>query len=1052
MPKIRTQLALTLASFLIVGTSASSTDAAGVPRSLSMRNAPKKGVKRTPPKGVAQTPPEETPPPAPPAETPAETPPPAEPAPAETPAPAPAVETPVEPAPTADEPTEITDVDMGDVVGDAEVIVITGSLIERREVTTPAPVAVIDRQDIATSGLVSVGDILQNLPAQSNAINIQFNNGGDGSTRVNLRGVGSARTLTLLNGRRVVPGGTGADASVDLNSIPLAVIERVEVLKDGASAIYGSDAVGGVVNIITRDDFEGQEATAYTGTTQRGDGFVYDLSFVTGASTKKSNIVFSAGYTHQGEILAGERDFSKVDRDVEWHDDPDLGGDGDGTALEVYDLGSSAVPYGRLTDDGVPGNATYDAEVLGNCPSGVCTLDPATRAWRDFDFDDTSLDGDPSDFYNYQPENYLATPNKRYNVFSSGNYKFTDNVRGFFEGFYTHRASEQLLAPEPLFLDQQGLAISADNFYNPYGKDIGLYRRRFVEVGNRRFNQSVDTFRVVTGVDGSLPDDLPVLKNWKWEFSYNYGRTNAQSEARGSLIASRLAEAIGPSFVGDDGLPHCGTVDAPGSDDCVPIDLLGGPRDPNDPEVARAIGYMTFTGLNTGFNEQRTFAGTVRGPLFNTPWGGFAVLALGADYREEAGAFTPDPLVATGDTTGNAIEPTEGDFNVVEGFTEFSFVPVTGKPGVEWLELTGAVRAFDYSTFGSDFTWKTGALFRTSGGVGLRGTYSTAFRAPSIADLYSGTFDDFPPASDPCDTSTEAFGAKPASVQEQCTTELGADAPTFTNTTSQIRTQVGGNTELEAETAKTYTFGALWEAPMVPGLAITFDYFHLNIDNAIQQQGIDVILSNCYTDPAHQGCEAVHRLPNGILEFVDDRITNIGGAETNGLDFAIGYTRRAAGGNARVGLEGTYLLNYKETDAAGRTRQGRGVYDLGVFPRWKGNLILVYGQKEWNVGMNWRYVHSFRECENNACNDRDMSKENDMYVLASRKVPSNVTGDLFGAYAVKSAGGTTTISAGINNVLDEDPPPIYVGFYADSDASTYDFMGRYYYIRLSQLF
>src|SRR5262249_41893767 len=149
-------------------------------------------------------------------------------------------------------------------------------------------------------------------PAQSNAINVQFNNGGDGSTRVNLRGLGAQRTLVLLNGRRVVPGGIGADSSVDLNAIPLALIERVEGLKDGASAIYGSDAIGGVVNIITRQSFSGTEANAYTGTSQHGDAFTYDLSVVSGSTTKKGSIMFGAGYSSQGKVMAGDRDFSKV--------------------------------------------------------------------------------------------------------------------------------------------------------------------------------------------------------------------------------------------------------------------------------------------------------------------------------------------------------------------------------------------------------------------------------------------------------------------------------------------------------------------------------------------------------------------------------------------------------------------------------------------------------------------------------------------------------------------------------------------------------------------
>ena len=214
---------------------------------------------------------------------------------------------------------------MADQTAQEEVIVVTGSLIDRRELTSPAPVTVLDKADLEGAGVSTVGDILQNLPAQSNAINAQVNNGGDGSTRVDIRGLGANRTLVLINGRRVVPGGTGADSSVDLNAIPLAVIERVEVLKDGASAVYGSDAIGGVVNVITREDFEGTEVALYTGSSTRGDGFTYDMSFVTGHSSKKGNVIFSAGWQRQSPVFAGDRSYSEFDRDYDFTEpDPSM--------------------------------------------------------------------------------------------------------------------------------------------------------------------------------------------------------------------------------------------------------------------------------------------------------------------------------------------------------------------------------------------------------------------------------------------------------------------------------------------------------------------------------------------------------------------------------------------------------------------------------------------------------------------------------------------------------------------------------------------------------
>src|SRR5256885_14920207 len=216
--------------------------------------------------------------------------------PAQTPAPSGATEeTPAEPRKKAEEE-----------------IVVTGSRVRRKDLTTPAPVTVISREQMITSGRVSLGDFLQTLPEQGNAINTGVNNGGDGSTRVSLRGIGDARTLALVNGRRMVPGGLGADPSVDLTSIPTAAIERIEVLKDGASAIYGSDAIAGVVNIITRRRWSGTELSAYSGVAGAGDGFAYDLAATSGTAGDNGSLLFSAGFFDQRKIMAGAPAFSQV--------------------------------------------------------------------------------------------------------------------------------------------------------------------------------------------------------------------------------------------------------------------------------------------------------------------------------------------------------------------------------------------------------------------------------------------------------------------------------------------------------------------------------------------------------------------------------------------------------------------------------------------------------------------------------------------------------------------------------------------------------------------
>ncbi|MEZ4363501.1 MAG: TonB-dependent receptor [Kofleriaceae bacterium] len=947
----------------------------------------------------------------------------------ETPAPAPAPQlTDEELAALAEAEAEASD----------EVIVVTGSAIERRELTTAAPVSVVDKADLEASGLSTVGDILQNLPAQSNGINAQANNGGDGSTRINLRGLGSARTLTLVNGRRVVPGGTGADSSVDINAIPLAVIERVEVLKDGASAIYGSDAIGGVVNIITRTDLNGSEATIYTGSTTRGDGFGYDLSLVSGTTSKKGNILFSAGYQSQEPVFAGDRSFSDHDKEFDYE------------LKESSNSGSVSAPYGfidayRIDTDG-DGMPEDDGVNLCGLEDDGTPIQYCRRGGPN-EFIPFSF---PDDFYNYQPENYLLTPSERYNVFSTGAYKLTNNVRAFFEGSYINRKSDQRLAPEPFSANRA--PISAASVYNPTGYTLQGYNRRLIEFGPRRSLENVDTFRMVAGFDGSVPESIPGIADWKWELSYNFGRTQATTENRGNLINSRVANALGPSYFDANGVARCGTPEAT-IRGCVPLNLLAGAD--AKAVTQEMIDYTTYTGISSGYNRQQTVLASMHGRLAKTPWGGDIALAVGADYREEGGGFTPDPLTATGDTTGNASAPTDGSYSVKEGYAELSAVPVVGMGAVKWLEVNVAARAFDYDTFGSGATWKVGGLFRTVAGLGFRGTYSTAFRAPSVAALYGGLSDSFPGVKDPCDTTPPGRPAgSPPVVLDPIAARRCAEQGVPTNAafrTSQQRAIVGGNPNLSEETANVLTAGVVFEPPMVKGLALTIDYFNVDIQKAIQALGAGVILSNCYSRDLDQFCDKIHRnAAQGYrIDFIDNAIDNVGGNATSGIDFSISYDHTYSFGRLRHSFEGTYLNSY-DIDNTIQTFSAKGNYDFGVFPDLKTNFTTSWAKDGLSAGLNIRFISGYDECKDLDCNGL---AEEDAATRAenTRKVPSNITTDIFAGYQIKSPAGVTSLSVGMNNVLDQDPPLIYDGFYADSDPD-YDFLGRFVYARLSQQF
>lgn len=906
-----------------------------------------------------------------------------------------------------------------------QVVVVTGTRIPRIEVGSPAPMTTLNREQIVTSGKASIGEVIQSLPEQTGAINIQSNNGGDGSTRVNLRGFGTNRTLVLVNGRRMVPGGTGADSSVDLNSIPAAAIERVEVLKDGASAIYGSDAISGVVNIITRTDYDATEVTGYTGISQHGDGRVYDVSFTTGKHFANGHILFSGGYYSTTAVWARNRDFSRYDYGVAGYD---------WASGQKYTGGSSAIPNGRFRVPKAMGNAAWES-LKQQYPDATQFTIGSDGQWRPFNSSGVTDAG--GDFYNYQPENYLVTPQTRLNLFSVGSFKISNRVEAYYEAMYTHRESSQKLAPEPLFTDQEGITVSKDNVYNPWGVDFATVRRRLVEFNNRSFAQDLDTFRLVAGLKGKFTD------NWTWDVSVNYGRTQGVATKAGLLQRSKLANAIGPSFFDADGVARCGTPDAP-IDGCVPINLFGG-AGTISPAARDAL---TYNGTARGYNQQIMVAAQTAGILRKigtaTVPAGFAA---GYEYRQMAGSSIQDPLTAQGDTTGNKSADTSGSYGVHEAYGELD-LPLLKRIGKfagegTMLELTGAARYVNYSTFGSNVSAKIGGRFSPIKDATFRGTYSTAFRAPSVAELYLGVADSFPNAQDPCSNRTQGTPVDAACDADGVPDDLQDDR-------SQLLARIGGNAKLQPETATAFTVGMVLSPRWVKDLDFTLDYYNIEVKNAIQSVTTDVILASCYpteggVKPAY--CDRIHRGADGQIRSIDDPLSNVGGDRVSGLDFQLDYTPQTPVGALGFLINVNYLGLFDRTLADGRVLHAKGTYDLStVLPNWKGLVGLSYGKGNWGATANIRWYGSFRECEDNACQRTDPTAP----PARTRDVESYALTNVNVSYKMEHPGGSlTNFTAGVNNVFDRAPAYIVNGFSAASDTTAYDYMGRYVFFRMS---
>ncbi len=940
----------------------------------------------------------------------------------------------------------------------AQEIVVTGTRIRRKDPTTPAPVSVISRDQIAASGKVSIGDFLQGLPEQGNAINTGVNAGGDGSTRVNLRGIGTSRTLVLVNGRRWMPGGAGADGSVDLNSIPSAAVERIEVLKGGASGVYGSDAIAGVVNIITRRSGEKTDVSLFTGTSGHGDGTTFDLNLTSGTGNDRGNLLFSAGYYDQRKVMAGDRAFSKF----AWYYDATAG---------RYSQGSGTIPAGRTLSfgQGGAGNALWNTLQATGAGSYIWEANPAnatacgtsvsgqTSCFRPYLGAGLPEAGDVTggDGYNTAAESYLVTPQQRIQLFSTGDLKLGSVARAFFEASYVNRQSGQELAPEPLVSVGEGVVTSAANIYNPFDKNVYV-NRRLTEFGNRQTRQHINTFRVLGGVDGTASDSLGPLAGWFWDVNLSWGRTAATSQKTGSLYLPALSAALGPSMLVN-GTPTC--VSTPGDAStaipgCVPLNLFGGPGSITPDQVAG----LTFTGTSRGYNQLWSVQANTSGELFRLMSDRPVGIAVGYEYRDLSGAFINDSITTAGLTTGATGHDTRGSYDVNELYGELSIPLVRGIPFAENLEATVAARWFDYSTFGGDTTYKLGARWRPVSDVTVRGTYSTAFRAPTIQESYGAQVQNFPVLRDPC----RGPAAGGPALSPACLA-AGVPAAGSGDVSTHFHAIVGGNPDVGPETAIVYTVGVVLEPRWVRNLSVSVDYHSMEIDGTIGSYGESVLLTGCYSGTNPEHCSHVVRNPTThFIDTIYNLNANVGKLATAGLDFAVRYALPTpSAGRFAFALDATWLREIDLTLADGTVVKGKNTFDLntlnslggagGSFPAWKANVGLTWGLGGLGAGISTRFLGSFHECGDST---GDFSGSGLCYVDSTyqRKVESYHTEDAFVSYTLGSSVGKTNVMVGVQNLSNAPPALIYNGLASSTDQYNYDQMGRFFYVRLAQTY
>mgnify|MGYP001378621837 CR=1 FL=1 len=875
-----------------------------------------------------------------------------------------------------------------------EPFTVTGTRLARAPLDGAFPLTVLDRRTLLETGVSNLGELLQELPFITGSplnSNVGARDAGGGFARgaatLELRGLGAERTLILLNGRRIVPGGGGASGIVDVGMIPLAAIERVEIFKAGASVEYGADAVAGVINLITRRHFDGLEVQAKGSVTSRGDGDG-QFSAVYGRAAGGGDWLAGVQYLTQEDVGKSERRFSSRLLTVAGPDNTIVA---DGSSAPPN--GNFRTSLGRLTlIDGQDGTSPDDFR-------------PFTAADR----------------FNFNAFEDLRQDAERFTAFVEGHYSFGAALNVFSEALFQRRDSDTQLAPLPLFTSRENLAVAATQVFNSFGEEIADARRRLVEAGPRSFIQNDETWRVVLGADGRVG-------GWWWDAAVNHARHTLDQVQTGDALDERLALALGPSFFDAAGTARCGTPGAVIAD-CVPLDLFGGAGSVT-PEMLASI----VTDLKDhGFNEQTVFGVNLKRDLIALPAGPLAA-AFGYEYRDEDGADVPDAQTVRGNTSGAARAITRGGFDSNEWYLELGVPLAAGQPGIEALDLDLGARLVDFSNFGSEAVFEAGLRYRPGGGFIVRAAYSEAFRAPNVGELFGGVAQSNPIVVDPC----ADFSRLTAVEIERCIAQGVPADGSFDQSGNEIPVMGGGNPDLGAEQADIVTAGFTWRPPWFADLELNVDYYDIEIDNAIAALGGETVLAECLRRGTADFCGRIERAADGSLTQIRAELFNIAKETARGVDLELAAGQRLLGG----AFTHRVLLSYVDERnliafPGSAPLVGAGGFDMdrfGAIPHWRGQYLAAWEREAWRFGYQTQWIGALNETGG------------ELFPGTRRRVPHVVYHDLHATY--RFAGGSS-VAFGIDNLTDRRPPLLINADQANTDVATYRLLGTTFWTRLT---
>jgi outer membrane receptor protein involved in Fe transport len=944
-----------------------------------------------------------------------------------------------------------------------EEIFVTGSRIARPDFESASPIVSITQESFERTSATSVDVVMNRLPQFVPDVTSTSNNpsnGGQGNLQ--LRGLSPWRTLVLMDGRRLIPAnGTGV---VDVNIIPRALIESVEVITGGASAVYGSDAIAGVVNFKLLQEFDGLQFDGGWGLTDKGDGDEY-YGDVTGGfefADGRGQVFGHVGYSERKALTYDDRDYTKYSLEYLGPGQGLLGPEsaffasgsftieaGRPTALrssqaafrslfESYGYPAGSVPYQTtfgINQDGTP--FTMGNGVPGSVANYRGYRDPVQ--YNDFFYT-----------YNFAPYNYLQLPLERVSAFAGGSFELGAGHEIYGRALYSDYSADMALAPAPttfLFMPVTNPYVSPDLKFlldsrgNP-AADM-RFAKRFAELGPRVASNSYDVYQVTVGVDG------PLFDSWDYDVYAQYGENDQRERQAGNALRSRIQEL---TYAPDGGRSICGEFN---------ILIIGGMS-------RECVDYIAASGTNRSGYEQTVFEASVTGPAFELP-AGDVHLAFGVMHKRDEYFYKADPIASAilpdgaPDIVGfNASDDIDGSDSNTDLYVE-ALVPIlAGLPGVEQLELVLGYRYSDYESAGGADSWKAELLYAPIDSLRFRSSLQRAVRAPSVFELYQprlptgiGTNPAFGGVLDPCEaTSPERNGPNASQVEALCLAQgVPPDLmPDFTDQDLLHEGVVGGNPDLDPESGDTFTIGFVWTSrashPLLSGMQFSLDWYRIEMEDAIQEIWPDEYIPLCFDARTNPRFEASNRWcsyfgrndVSGEIEDFEITNTNIEGFELSGIDLQFDWTLAAGPGYVGLNALVSWMDSFKrlpppglpESELVGTVGDRLG----GSLPEWKTNLNLRYDWQSLGLGLQWRYIDSMQDAG-----------------VPEFEIPSRDYFDLYASYVISEGVlGGLTLRGGIENLTNENPPLLASPVQGNTDPSQYDMLGRRYYVNLSYRF